>query len=386
MNPILFFLLFPLLLIAKPTICLNMIVKNERPVILKGLATAKPIIDYWVIVDTGSTDGTQEAIREFMKDIPGELHERPWVGFSHNRNEALELARGKANYCLILDADQVLVYDPSFKWPELTYDLYAINIHLTHLDGAIGISPQVFLISQKFNCHWIGILHETIKPIKPFMPFSQMMIQGVHIATDMISGNRSQDPKKYLKDAATLRKGLETEPDNARYQFHLGSSYEMAGDYETSLKEFEKCAAMKNGDPDEHYRALFQIGILQKRLNRPPEVFLKSFERSYAHDRTRAEPLFYMANYYIEIQDFKKAYGLLKEAVQKPIPQRSFVEGTVYTWAALYNLTVCSENLKKIDETYQLLKQLLLCPEMPAPQREITKSRIEQLKKFVSEE
>ena len=77
------------------TICLNMIVKDESKVITRGLATVKPLISYWVIVDTGSTDGTQEIIKKFMEDIPGELHERPWKNFEHNRNQALELAKGK---------------------------------------------------------------------------------------------------------------------------------------------------------------------------------------------------------------------------------------------------------------------------------------------------
>src|SRR5574340_542399 len=95
----------------KKTICLNMIVKNESKVIERCLASVKPIIDTWVIVDTGSTDGTQAIVREFLKDIPGELHERPWVNFGHNRNEALELARGKADYLLLIDADDKLAYE-----------------------------------------------------------------------------------------------------------------------------------------------------------------------------------------------------------------------------------------------------------------------------------
>ena len=36
-----------------PTICLNMIVKNEAAVIGRCVDFALPFIDYWVVVDTG---------------------------------------------------------------------------------------------------------------------------------------------------------------------------------------------------------------------------------------------------------------------------------------------------------------------------------------------
>ena len=76
-------------------LCLNMIVKNEAHVIRRCLDSVRPHITHWVIVDTGSTDGTQALIRDHFRDIPGALHERPWRDFGHNRTEALELARGK---------------------------------------------------------------------------------------------------------------------------------------------------------------------------------------------------------------------------------------------------------------------------------------------------
>src|ERR1700722_1540445 len=78
----LLFCILPLLSIAeeeepKKTICLNMIVKNESKVIRRCLQSVLPFIDTWVIVDTGSNDGTQKIIKDFMLEhqIPGELHE-----------------------------------------------------------------------------------------------------------------------------------------------------------------------------------------------------------------------------------------------------------------------------------------------------------------------
>ena len=44
-------------------ICLNMIVKNETPVLGRLFASVKDIISNYVIVDTGSTDGTPDFIK-----------------------------------------------------------------------------------------------------------------------------------------------------------------------------------------------------------------------------------------------------------------------------------------------------------------------------------
>ena len=79
------------------TVCLNMIVKDEAHIIQRCLASVKPLIDSWLIVDTGSTDGTQTVIREILHDVPGEIVERPWVNFAHNRAIFTE-SRGLPNF------------------------------------------------------------------------------------------------------------------------------------------------------------------------------------------------------------------------------------------------------------------------------------------------
>ena len=41
----------------RPLISLVMIVKNEAAILRETLERVRPIVDEWVIVDTGSTDG-----------------------------------------------------------------------------------------------------------------------------------------------------------------------------------------------------------------------------------------------------------------------------------------------------------------------------------------
>ena len=116
------------------TIGLCMIVKNEAHVILRCLASARPLVDYVLVEDTGSTDGTQEIIRAYLRDtgIPGIVIEEPWRDFAYNRSFALQaLRRNDAiDYALIIDADDVIAYEGGFDAAAfkagLTADLYHV--------------------------------------------------------------------------------------------------------------------------------------------------------------------------------------------------------------------------------------------------------------------
>src|SRR4051812_47601975 len=87
---------------------LSMIVKDEAKTLERTLVSAAPFIDRWVILDTGSTDGTQDVIRRALAGVPGELHEEPFVDFSTSRNRALDLAGLATEFVMWLDADDEL--------------------------------------------------------------------------------------------------------------------------------------------------------------------------------------------------------------------------------------------------------------------------------------
>src|ERR1700719_1626969 len=83
---------------AESTICLCMIVRDDAAVIERCLTSVRGVIDSWVICDTGSTDATQDVVRR----------EREWQNFGANRTELMALARGRADYLLLLDPDMTL--------------------------------------------------------------------------------------------------------------------------------------------------------------------------------------------------------------------------------------------------------------------------------------
>jgi glycosyltransferase involved in cell wall biosynthesis len=100
------------------TIGLFMIVKNESKVILRCLESVRPIVDYILIEDTGSTDGTQAIIREWLERVglPGEVYDEPWRDFAYNRSHALAKLRENKDidYALMIDADDQFIVDAGF--------------------------------------------------------------------------------------------------------------------------------------------------------------------------------------------------------------------------------------------------------------------------------
>ena len=96
----------------RKSICLCMIVKDEADTIAPTLRSCRELIDYWVICDTGSTDGTPALVRQELEGVPGELHDDVWVDFGHNRTRLMERARGRSEYLLLLDADETIELRP----------------------------------------------------------------------------------------------------------------------------------------------------------------------------------------------------------------------------------------------------------------------------------
>ncbi len=336
------------------TLCLNMIVKNESHVIKRCLDSVKPIIDYWVIFDTGSTDGTQRIIQEVLKDIPGQLHERPWVNFEHNRNEALKAARNKSDYLFFCDADEILVLKEPFEKSTWHKDFYMLK--------AKGEASEFFhpnIISNDPGWHWEGVLHECIMHRRKM---DGEILYTAHMERPQ-DGARSQDPNKLAKDIEILQEAYKKEPWNARHIFYLAQSYTAAQDLPTALKYYEKRALMY-GDKDELFWTLFRIGCVQEMLGKPAETIIASYCRAHQHTPYRAEPLERLASYYNQHKCPSLAYAIGKLGVKMRVPTalNSDFYSWVYEYGLLSQLADAAFNLNLFQEAEQYYQELLTKP------------------------
>lgn len=308
-------------------ICLNMIVKNESKVIERCLRSVIPLIDYWVIVDTGSTDGTQEIIQKLMKDVPGKLYERPWVNFAHNRNEALQLAKNKGDYLLFIDADEELKYGGNFSFQSADKDCYVFQVDFNEISYT-----RVQLVNNHLNWKWEGVLHETIH--SPQSKSNGKMDGIVNIVRN--EGCRSQDPDIFLKDARILEEALLNEPNNSRYMFYLALSYNNAKNYAKALENFQKRAAM-GGCEQEVFWSKYCIGRMQEFLNYDTETITKSYCDAYVFRPIRTEPLFRLAQMYRKGENHFLSSVFSAMGLSNPLPKN---EGIIERWIYEYGLLV----------------------------------------------
>ena len=347
--------------------------KNEARVIRRCLDSVRPFIHHWVIVDTGSTDGTQDIIKKHLSDLPGELYERPWKNFGHNRSEALELARGKADYLLIMDADEVLEVPSGFRLPELSDEQYML-LH-RHRSSAETSWELGTLVKGSLPWRYEGVLHEHIACDEPHKrtPLPGPIVWGY------FDSARNVDPKKkYANDARILEEGLKNEPDNARYVFYLAQSYRDSDQIEKAIKTYERRAAM-GGWEEEVYYALHQVAVLKARARHDAKSVVTAFLNAYQYRPTRAESLVELAGHYRGTHEWSLAELFARAALSIPRPPDIlFVDSSVYEWRVLDELAIATYYTKKYEESATLNRRLLSEGKLPAAHRE----RIEQNLEF----
>ena len=209
-------------------IVFNAMVKNESKVILRMLESVYKYIDYWVIQDNGSTDGTQKIIEDFFKEknIPGFLYFEPWQFPGYNRNHTLQKcleSNHGCEYILRLDADEVLEVDDDFDWEELRKGdeiyVYSIQREVTvsrpwicraDIDWEYTQSRRHEVLARKSRLDWKR--HFLSRGLR------QIMLPG---------GATWENPFKYYVDSVELEQQVikYVAKDRSHPDYHLDSYY-----------------------------------------------------------------------------------------------------------------------------------------------------------------
>jgi glycosyltransferase involved in cell wall biosynthesis len=341
------------------TISLCMIVKNESHVIERCLNSVKPLIDYVLIVDTGSTDNTIDVIKKWLIDneLPGEVIVEPWVNFCHNRSFALlELSKKEfIDYALMIDADEVLIYEESFNPTDfkskMSVDVYDIT---TSMGGMSYVRPQ--LTSNKKEFKYQGVVHEfltgDVQSRKNAIGFHNKPIQD---------SNRNRSGNKFEGDAKLLEKAIEETDDawfKSRYNFYLAQTFRDLQRREESLKKYLERSQMGFWN-EEVFVSYYNAATLMRELNYPEKDIIHTYFKGHESCPSRVECLHGLINY-CRLNGLNQiGYIFGKQAILINKPRTAlFSEEWMYDYGVLDEFSILayySANYKESEDTCQKL-------------------------------
>ena len=346
------------------SICLNMIVKNESAIIRSTLENLTSYVKfaYWVICDTGSTDGTQDIITNFFKEkgIKGELHQDEWKDFGHNRTLALQRAYESkgADYVLIFDADDA--FRGNFQVPKLELDRYSCKFGY----GTDFTWYRPVLLNNRIKWKYFGVLHEYVDCVEPNYQPKSTYIQGdYYIEARTIGGDRNKDDKKYYKDALLLEKALAEESDSglkARYAFYCAQSFRDCGDLENGIKYYLMRTKMGHFDEEIHV-SYYNAGKMMMGLNYPEFEIEKTLLDGWQAMKDRSECLYELARYFRLKGNFTKGYLYAEMGRKIPFPSYRvlFLHKDVYDYRLRDETAISAFYLGKHDQAIKMNQQAL---------------------------
>jgi len=310
------------------SICLNMIVKNESLVIQRMLNSVINLIDYYVIVDTGSTDKTIECIKEFFSDknIKGEIHEEKFVNFGYNRTHAVNLAKDKCDYILFMDADHILKYDNTFTKEQL-FDYDEINISLRTGDLSYYL---IRFLKGNMNIESIGSTHEYYK-YEPNRN-KKLFLKNIWIEDKCDGGCRNE---KFTRDEQLLKEEIKINK-NSRNLFYLAETLKNSRKYKEAITVYLESLQIKGWDEEKWY-SLAMIAKCYIELNDEVNALFWTME-AYNLNNDRIENLYNLAIYYLQKRKRRLFLVMSDLALDKRTTKSQlFIEKDVYDFLFDYN-------------------------------------------------
>jgi tetratricopeptide (TPR) repeat protein len=287
-----------------------MVVKNHKDSIAKSLEAVKDKIDSWILVDTGSTDGTLDIAKNILSQVPGQI----LISRSQTpHKDTLYWAQSEANYVLLVDPQEELFFSEHFVMPSTDHDYY--------LDYT---KQKVLFVKNSFP--W-----DSIEGLKDQEHKAENILSGV-------VGSWSFFP--FLP-------------------FAFAQSYIETKEYGVAKRILES-SIHKKLETSFLYPALYQKAILSELLGEDLDHVLKNYGDAFVASSNKAEPLFRMSVYACNKGHYPLAYSLIKTAASMPRPQdRADNEDWIYDYGIAFAWGNCALGMKKYEEAKLAYEQAL---------------------------
>lgn len=351
-------------------LCAYTICKNEIKHVetwIKGLIKET---DYICVLDTGSTDGTYEALLKFSEKEPkiivAQKKIEPWR-FDDARNEAKKLIPDCVNVAMTVDLDEV--YRPGFREAieedfKAGYNLisgYKLTYKNNQLIADMGEELSLPIISDIKNWKWVYPVHEYPQY------YDETKVKET-VDFRIVCEHRPDETKSRKQYAEILKKWYESSdtPDAIcveKYSVELYQRGDEAGCYKILCESIDKC---KNTNTvtgkDTLYRNALNMAILY-RNHKENDKIKKYIEMAKSSGlKTRA---LYAFEAEVEggiFEDYNAAANALLEALKiTEINSKPYIENVnlFISGEIEKNLAFYLYKLKKYDDAFKFIQMAL---------------------------
>lgn len=192
-------------------------------------------VDKVLLIDTGIKDRTALRATEVAKDKIQVVRHK-WIDFSTARNAAFDAAKKLgAEWIVIVDSDERL----NFGKLNLRDELTRIKTDAVVMKSNDVVYPYLKdkIVRATSQAKFIGPTHEALRGGS---------------RTTLVGATFSELPKteacmkeKFQRDVKLLERHTLKNPNDARWWFYLGISYEGVGDHRKAAKAFERCVTLR---------------------------------------------------------------------------------------------------------------------------------------------
>lgn len=341
-----------------------MIVRNEAAVLPRLVDSIAGQIDYWTIVDTGSTDDSVEAAPRLFGGIDGQLIEDKWRGYGPARNVALDSAAPHTEWLLTLDADETVhgtVRDSPLE---------------SGLDGIVAEQrtgqfrhwvPR--LIRSDAGWRWYGRAHEFLQLASGTATVAPT--ESFYVEHHRDGGNREA---KFERELALLEEDWKEQPGDSRTAFYLARTHDDIGDLDKAI-EWYKLRLSLGGWAEESFFARLALGGCLLRSGAIDEG-CGALWRAWGERPWRAEPLVALAEQYRNLGAWDLAWHVCTLAFEhcgaRPDGKKTndvldtiFVDSAAADWQAAYQASICAWYVEEKERALDLIRYLLGRDDLP---------------------
>lgn len=329
----------------KNKICVYAIAKNEIKFVDRWYNSVKEA-DYICVLDTGSTDGTFDRLKELKIITKQKTYQQ--FRFDTARNDSLKLIPKDANICVCVDLDEIFV--PGWaeilrkNWkPDTMRAKYRYTWNFNK-DGSEGIVFMLDKIHAAKQFKWVNPVHEILVPLKD-SPYNTITLPNVQL------NHRADETKSRSNYLPLLELAVKENPENDRNIHYLGREYMFYKQYDKAISTLKQHLKLKSATwTDERCASLRFIANCYKHkndiLNQEKYLLLAILENN-----TLREPYFDTALMYYGNKDYLKAALFFEEMLKITVRNLNYISQPHCWDATPYDyLAICYYELGDIEK------------------------------------